>query len=1130
MKDFLVENGVLTQYTGKGGIVVIPEEVKSIDPEAFADCKNIKKLILNEGLERFDEKCLSYLIQEDEQFACILIPSTVKEISLASERGVLGGKVSYSIHEENSKYFMDDDICYEVNEQGKYTVLFCQNKMLGHAIINDGTIAIADCAFAVSKWNSDDAVGVFARLRKIELPDCLEKIGNNAFSKCKALSEIVIGPSVSFIDATAFFGCKKLKKISVSPNNAYYADVDGVLFDKSKKNLIVFPEGKKVNQYELPGTIENFGTAFAYIQGIKELHLSSNITKLVRNAFPNSCKIKKLYIKNDIKDIDPCAFGVGAYEPVTRDEPIEVYVPTDYYFTDYVQTVMKSPLGDVFVINDNDTPEMKNIKQQFSFKKVADGLCITEYLKPSNGDKNSSTVVIPAMLGDQPIVEMGANMFVPFASGVETLIISEGIKRIGDSVLYGHVHLTKIVFPTSVEQISKWVFTDDERNFKDLYLKGKEMVIVVEPDSYAEKFIMSYDFNENKCPRIVINGDGADYLKMVADGRGYQAVLQEGLEPTDRVIVPNTYRNKPVTKVVLIEKAFDYGEIPCEIVALNIPENVETIEGLEKFRPAHKTVDNLPNISVAEGNKHFWSDGIALYSKDQKILLQLVDYSVEEYAIPNATEEISDKAFVNCATIKKVVLSKNIRILGEQAFYCCRVLAEIVGMERVQELGRNAICDTAYEQNQEYIIVGNTLTKYNGEQSVFKVPEGVEVIGEDAFRTNSNVEVTDKLEEIVLPSSIKKLSSGAFRGRRTLKTINLPEGLTIIDSRVFADCDALGSVHIPSTVTELSPTAFPGFREKSQMTTITVADNNQNYCAVNNVLYNKAMTEILLIPANADIEELVIPATVTKIEGANSCGNITKIVFKGSVDDWDSAFANCTSLIEVVFEGKCRKIANYAFGRCKKLNKVTFATDLCEIGDQAFYETGLKELALPETIVHIGEEAFAGTEIKKILLPKSVRTLGWGAFSCVPEIEVYDTIDPEAKEADKAIDTMNGRPNSLVGYIGIGPAYAMWKCAANHKWVNYTIVVKSADTDEVKYKVWMGADSTQRPYYCFLSSAWGHNATFAFTQLDKFFSKIRGTEHKLQVAQYRLEYPYDLSDAAKAKYEAFVKKNAKKGE
>ena len=366
-----------------------------------------------------------------------------------------------------------------------------------------------------------------------------------------------------------------------------------------------------------------------------------------------------------------------------------------------------------------------------------------------------------------------------------------------------------------------------------------------------------------------------------------------------------------------------------------------------------------------------------------------------------------------------------------------------------------------------------------------------------------------------------------------MKVVKLPEGLTTIDNDVFAGCDSLESVHIPSTVTELSPRAFPTSslnRPKPKMTSISVADNNPNYCAVDNVLYNKAMTEILFIPANVAIEELVIPETVTKICGSNSCSNIKRIVFKGSVDTWKSAFSDFFSLTEVVFEGECNKIADYAFSGCYKLKKVTFATDLYEIGARAFNKTGLNELALPETVKHIGEEAFAGTKIKKITLPKSVRTLGWGAFSGVSEIEVYDSIDPKAGEANSGIDTCNGHPNSMVGYIGMGPAWAMWECAANHRWVNYTIIVRSTETDDIKYKVWMGADASQRQYYCFLSSAWGHNATFAFAQLDEFFPKIRGVEHKLQVAQYRLEYPCELSDEAKKKYEAYVKKNTKKGE
>lgn len=1152
MSDFIIKQGILTQYTGKSGVVAIPNCVKSIDPQAFSHCRNLKKLVLNEGLEYFDEACLSDFIRKETRIARILIPSTVKEIKLAGKSGVLGGMVQYSIHEENPYYFMDDDICYEVDQQGRYTVIFCQNKMLGQAIINSGTAAIADNAFAVPQKifdesyfddekfgfafdfdfdRTDNTAGAFVRLQKIELPDSLEKIGAHAFSKCPELSEIVIGSSVKDIDATAFSGCKKLKKIIVSPENPFYTDIEGVLFDKAVKCLIAYPEGKKASRYEMPATVEDFGTAFANVEDIRELHLSPNITKLVRNAFPASCQVEKLYIKNDIKDVDPCAFGEEAYECAVRGKPIDVYVTSNASFEDYVQEVMKSPRGDVFVINENDTPAVRKLKKQFAFKKVKDGLCITQFLEPSHGKKSSPTVTIPAKLGKQPVVELGGNMFGQLSYGIETIIISEGIKRIGQSVLFGHSNLTKIVLPASVEEIDPWVFTDDQKKYKDLYLKGDDLAIVVEPGSYAEKFITSYRFKKENRPRIIVNDDGVDYLKMIPKGKGYTAVLQEGLEPTDRVIVPNIYRNKPVTTVDL-STDFNYGRIPQGIAALSIPENVRKIIHIEAFRPEGKTKDNLPCIRIAEENQYFWTDGIALYSKDQKVLLQLVDYSVKEYTLPDTVEVVSDSAFYQCKTIQKVILSQSIRSLGEKAFAECSALAEISGMERVQEIGRNAIACTPFEKNQEYVLVGSTLTKYSGKQSVFKVPDGVEVIAEGAFKVFS-FHTVDTLEEVVLPGSVTKLSTAAFMGRNALKKINLPEGLTTISQGAFAECTALESLHIPSAVTELYSSSFTSRvwdREISAMTQITVSEDNQNFCAVNNVLYNKAMTEILLIPENAIIEELVIPATVKKITGTSNCRNIKKIIFEGSVDEWDSAFSGCINLREVVFSGECTKIADYAFSGCKKLKSVTFGTSLRTIGKYAFKKTGLRKLNLPNMVEHIGENAFAQTAIQKVSLPKSVRTLGWGAFSGVPEIEVYDSIDPDAKDANQAIDTVNGYPNSLVGYIGMGEAHAMWECAANHIWVNYTVAVRSADTDEIKYKVWMGADASQRQYYGFLSSAWGHNASFAFSQLDEFFPKIRGAEHKMQVARYRLEYPCELSDAARAKYEAYVKKNSRKGE
>lgn len=89
------------------------------------------------------------------------------------------------------------------------------------------------------------------------------------------------------------------------------------------------------------------------------------------------------------------------------------------------------------------------------------------------------------------------------------------------------------------------------------------------------------------------------------------------------------------------------------------------------------------------------------------------------------------------------------------------------------------------------------------------------------------------------------------------------------------------------------------------------------------------------------------------------------------------------------------------------------------------------------------------------------------------------------------------------------------------------MTVRSAQTDEIKYKVWMGTDSVWGEYCNILVSSWGRNATFNFNAVDEMFPKIKGTYHKLSVALNRLHYPIDLTDEQKEIYRSYIVRSAK---
>ena len=52
---------------------------------------------------------------------------------------------------------------------------------------------------------------------------------------------IYIGASVRHIDERAFFYCKQLRAVYVDEDNPYYTDIDGILFTKDMKKMLLYP-------------------------------------------------------------------------------------------------------------------------------------------------------------------------------------------------------------------------------------------------------------------------------------------------------------------------------------------------------------------------------------------------------------------------------------------------------------------------------------------------------------------------------------------------------------------------------------------------------------------------------------------------------------------------------------------------------------------------------------------------------------------------------------------------------------------------------------------------------------------------------------------------------------------------
>ncbi len=78
----------------------------------------------------------------------------------------------------------------------------------------------------------------------VTLPDSVKSIGNFAFMDANLLS-INIPTSVQHIGDGAFINCTGIQ-FKVAPNHSYFAEIDGVLYQKQHKALVAAPISKSM--------------------------------------------------------------------------------------------------------------------------------------------------------------------------------------------------------------------------------------------------------------------------------------------------------------------------------------------------------------------------------------------------------------------------------------------------------------------------------------------------------------------------------------------------------------------------------------------------------------------------------------------------------------------------------------------------------------------------------------------------------------------------------------------------------------------------------------------------------------------------------------------------------------------
>lgn len=264
------------------------------------------------------------------------------------------------------------------------------------------------------------------------------------------------------------------------------------------------------------------------------------------------------------------------------------------------------------------------------------------------------------------------------------------------------------------------------------------------------------------------------------------------------------------------------------------------------------------------------------------------------------------------------------------------------------------------------------------------------------------------LTTVEFPSTLTKVSEGAFSQCTSLTEITIPETVTEIGNSPFWGCTALKKVTLPSSLTSITEAMFEGC---TSLETITF-NNINNVKSVGNSAF-KGCT---------NLKTFTIPSQVTSIGnnafyGCSSLSSITIPSKVSSIGEW--AFYNCTSLTSAIFQNSMTDLTRSIFHGCTNLSSVTLPSNLKTIGIDAFNScTSLSSINIPSTVTLIDSRAFQAcsnlsavhfaspsaldvindysfyscSRLSFIIIPSKVTRLGYNAFSgCTNITAVFDS-------------------------------------------------------------------------------------------------------------------------------------------
>ena len=578
--------------------------------------------------------------------------------------------------------------------------------------------------------------------------------------------------------------------------------------------------------------------------------------------------------------------------------------------------------------------------------------------KYSSQIKNLRSIVIP-----EGVTKIGQNAFY-YCSGLEKVTIPASVQLIQNSAFGSSNNISVIDYKGSLEQ---WFSIDvgnylasPFKNGTGLYIDGELMTEVTIPDSVTE--IKHYTFyNYKKLTKLTIHANVTEfgsssfydcaslgtvnYAGTLAqwcniDFTGFTNPLSPGRAglyidgtlvtdvtlPAAENIKQSIFRGYKHLKSVTIPSGVQ--SIGSYAFANSTIESATIPATVGSFNEAFKECSSLKDINYT-GSLSDWMRINFTKSEDNPLYYATTDYQRQ--------------LKINGNVVTSVTVPNDITSIPQYTFAGYKQLSSVEIGAHVQNIGQyafqncSALASVTIDDAVSDLIIGKGVFNNNSGLTNITIPAGVKSIGEMAFDGAG-------LQSITIADGVESIGKQAFGNCTALTVINIPDSVQSVGAETFKNCTALQSVELPFLgASPTDPSIFGYYFESS-------TSQPSGYSAYQISKYYKIPSSIKTVTVRGgDLAEYAFC----------NCEYLTSISIPAVENIPERTFIACKNLTSFTIPAGVQTIGAYAFGNCTKLADIAIPDSVTSIGEYCF--TGcsmLEHITIPASVNHLEMRVF----------------------------------------------------------------------------------------------------------------------------------------------------------------------------